>query len=161
MDATEKLAVVERILDDAADELGDPTPLVLERFHRAFPAGKALFCHHGGRNSSRMEADMVRSVLYCVMIWFERPAEVEIMFNHTIPHHEMLNIDTGYFSGLLAATLDVIGETLPAGDETRQAVWSELETQLLVLVEASSLASLGFSPSREPAVPGTRPGPVA
>lgn len=158
MDATEKLAVVEGIL---ADEVGDLTPVVLERFHRAFPAGQALFCHHGGRNSSRMEADMVRSVLYCLMIWFERPAEVQVMFNHTIPHHQMLNIDTGYFSGLLAATFDVIGETLPAGDQTRRAVWSELETRLLALVEASSLTSLRLSPGWEPAVPAAQSTPAA
>ena len=144
MNNNEKLAVLEEILCRAAEQLGDITPIVLERFFARSPGSKALFDHHGGQNSKRVQADMVESVLYCLMVWFERRTEIEIMFGHTVPHHEMLNISPDDFAGLLASTMEVIEQTIPASNTTQQAVWAELKTDLLALVSSSSLAELGI-----------------
>lgn len=142
MKDSDKLQELESILERAAAELGDITPLVLSDFYSLHPGSRELFGHHGGQNMSRMEADMVESALYCLMTWFDRPAEIEIMFTHTIPHHEMLDIPVEQFAGLLESTLRVLGETLPADDSRGARIWNELETSLLELAKSSSLSTL-------------------
>jgi hypothetical protein len=142
MNNSAKLQVLESVLERAADELGDITPAVLSNFYNAHPGSRELFGHHGGQNMSRMEADMVESALYCLMTWFDRPVEIEIMFTHTIPHHEMLDIPVDQFAGLLESTIRVLGETLPADDKQGALVWSELEHSLLELARNSSLSTL-------------------
>ena len=144
MNNTDKLEVLESILDRAAGELGDVTPAVLAHFYTLHPGSRDLFGHHGGQNRSRMEADMVGSALYCLMTWFDRPAEIEIMFTHTIPHHEMLDIPVEQFTGLLESTIHVVGDTLPADDSVSATVWRELENSLLELARNSSLSTLSL-----------------
>lgn len=144
MNNTEKLTILEEILYKAAEDLGDINPKVMEEFYVAYPEALALFIEHGGQRRERLENDMVESALYCLMAWFESPSEIEIMFSHTVPHHEILNIPPEFFSGLLLATMSVIEKTLIDSDEVKLAVWSELKTKLLSLVNDSSLASLGM-----------------
>lgn len=144
MNNSEKLQVLESILERAANELGDITPVVLADFYSLHPGSRELFGHHGGQNMSRMESDMVESALYCLMTWFDRPAEIEVMFTHTIPHHEMLDIPVEQFAGLLQSTLRVLGKTLPDGDNRDTRIWGELESSLLELAQNSSLSTLGM-----------------
>jgi hypothetical protein len=139
---SDKLQVLESILERAADELGDITPLVMADFYSLHPGSRELFGHHGGQNVGRMEADMVESALYCLMTWFDRPAEIEIMFTHTIPHHEMLNIPVEQFAGLLESTIRVLGATLATDDSSGACIWGELEDSLLKLAKNSSLSTL-------------------
>ena len=144
MNNTEKLAVLEEILYKAAEDLGDINPRVMEEFYLAYPAALPLFIEHGGMKKDRLENDMVESAVYCLMSWFENPAEIEIMFSHTVPHHEILNIPPEFFSGLLMTTMSVIEKTLTDSDEVKLAVWTELKTKLLSLVNDSSLSSMGM-----------------
>ena len=145
MTKSEKQAILEEILYRAADETGDLTPVVMKRFYEGFPESRSLFEHHGGKNCRRMEADMVESALYSLMTWYESPAEIEIMFGHTIPHHELLNIPVDIFDGLLTITLAVIEESLDPTNRDHREVWRELEISLHGLVKSSSLSSLGIS----------------
>lgn len=142
MNNTEKTAVLEDILTHAADTLGDITPLVLERFFHNHPEAQELFKYHGSTNSGRMAEDMVASATYCLTAWFERPEEIEAMFCHTVPHHEILNINKSHFSGLLAATMQVIEDTLPDDSAAQKAVWKELNDRLLALVDTFSLDAI-------------------
>lgn len=145
MNNDEKLSVVDRILENVADQLGDISPLVLDRFHRDHPEAKALFSHHGGSRTTQLENDMVESAVYCLMIWFESPAEIEVMFSNTVPHHELLKIPAELFSSLLETTHNVIEKTIPERDQPSQRVWAELKRTLVELAKASSLESLNLA----------------
>ncbi|HPU15403.1 MAG TPA: hypothetical protein PK808_04910, partial [Polymorphobacter sp.] len=87
MTVATKSEILESILLRAADVVGDITAPVMARFYRDHADARACFDRLGNDDAAKLEAEMVETVLYCVMTWIERPSEIEIILNNTVPHH--------------------------------------------------------------------------
>lgn len=137
MDTT-KYRIVETALERAAEQLGDVTPLVIGRFLARCPDAEASFAQHWPHNPERLKAEMVDNALYCIMTWFERRAEIEIILYTSVPHHvETLKIPAQWYRELLGATVDVLAGTCPEAAADEAALWVELRAALTGLVDAA------------------------
>lgn len=133
-----KQQIIEAALERAAAQLGDITPLVMARFLVRCPDAEPSFAHHWPDNPQRLQAEMVDNALYCVMTWFERRAEIEIILCTSVPHHvETLKIPGHWYRELLAATVDVLALTCPAAGAEEAALWAELRGALIRLVDVA------------------------
>lgn len=133
-----KFQLVERALERAAEQLGDITAPVMARFFARCPDAEASFAHHWPQNPERLQAEMVDNALYCIMVWYERRAEIEIIIYTSVPHHaETLKIPSHWYRELLAATVDVLAETCPSGAAEEAAMWADLRAALTGLVDAA------------------------
>lgn len=130
--ADERLGLIERGLERAAERLGDITPLVMAQFYARFPDARASFVHHAAWHPERLEAEMVDNALYCAMTWFERRSEIEIIFDQSVPHHQhTLKIPPEWYGGLIGAVLDVLEPTVPGDEVEERAAWAALRAGLL------------------------------
>lgn len=133
-----KQQIIEAALERAADQLGDITPLVMARFLARCPDAEASFVEHWPHNPQRLQAEMVDNALYCVMTWFERRSEIEIIIYTSVPHHaETLHIPAIWYRELLAATVEVLAQTCPPDAVEEAAMWEELDGALTALVDAA------------------------
>lgn len=131
MDRAEKLALLDDSLTRAAEALGDVTPHAMALYYARHPGAAASFEHHGLGKTAALEAEMVENSLYCLMHCLDRPAEIEILLENSVPHHHFtLEIPLGWYQGLLDATIDVIADTVPADAVGEQQVWAEIRERL-------------------------------
>lgn len=127
------------VLEQAAESVGDITQPVLELLYQRMPESRLAFEQHGGKKIGELEASMVEQVLYCLMTWYERPVEVEIILRETVPHHiETLDIPQDVFHGLLRATLDVLESSVIELDAAQRESLADLRSELGDIIEASS-----------------------
>lgn len=142
MNTTDKISTVEQILSRAAEQLGDVTASVMERYYRSHPETRAAFEAHGYSDRSQLEGIMIENSLYCLMYWFESPGEIEILLAGSVPHHsETLQVSPKWYADLLEATAEFIATTIPADNAQELAVWDELRSDLRNLIEQSSQAA--------------------
>ncbi|MEW4466504.1 hypothetical protein AB1K62_01560 [Parasphingorhabdus sp. JC815] len=131
----DKQALLETSLERAADRLGDITDPVMNRYYAVHPGARKSFQEHGLGNTVKLEAEMVESVVYCLMTWLDRPEEIRIMFGSTVPHHEeALAVNSDWFSGLVDAAVHVIVETIPDTHQDEHALWQEIHKGLSDLI---------------------------
>lgn len=135
MDLNAKMNLLETSLERAADALGDITDPVMERYYAVHPRARASFREHGLGNTVKLEAEMVESVVYCLMNWLDRPQEIRVMFGSTVPHHEeTLHVDSNWFTGLVDAATHVITETIPAAKQDERELWEEIHHGVNALI---------------------------
>lgn len=131
MDRAEKLALLDDSLTRAAEVIGDITPVVMARYYTRYPEAVASFEHHGMGRTAALEGEMVENCLYCLMHCIERPTEIEILLDTSVPHHHFtLNVPLTWYQGLLDETIDVIAETIPADAADEQRLWAEIREKL-------------------------------
>lgn len=136
MQTKQKNELLEGSLDRAGAVLGDVTEPVMAKYYVSHPGAKISFQEHGLGNSVKLEAEMVESVIYCLMNWYDRPEEIRIMFGSTVPHHKhALNVSSEWFAGLIDAAITIISDTVPATSGDELAVWAEIRTGFETLVE--------------------------
>ena len=134
MDAKEKMAVVDRILTRAAEEVGDLTPPAMAAYYRRQPQARELFAKHASGNMGN---------LYCLMYWYDSPGEVEILLTGSVPHHsDTLDVPPNLYLELLDATAGVIEETIPADNREERRVWTELCEDLRQVIRDSGRFAL-------------------
>lgn len=131
-----KQAQLDNLLEHVADQLGDITPLVMDRFYRDYPEARVLFVDLACGYPERLEASMVESALYCVMTWFERPAEIHIILAEAVPHHELLGVPVAQFIGLQVAVIDTIVSALPSDGTHDRALLVEIGAALTEVISA-------------------------
>lgn len=140
MDVTSKMNLLENTLERAAAQLGDITEPVIARYYQEHPAAEKSFREHGLGNTRKLEAEMVESVVYCIMNWLERPQEIRIMFGSTVPHHEdTLRVSSDWFTGLVNAAAYVIGDTIPSAKHDERLVLQEIHAGLTNVVEEARI----------------------
>lgn len=133
---SERLQMLEVALERVATDLGDPTAPIMTEFYNRFPDARASFEHHWPGKAERLEAEMVGNVLYFLMTWYERQAEVEIAFASSVPHHEVaLAIPPAWYGGMIAAAITVLSQG--AASQAERAMWQELHRAFGHLVESS------------------------
>lgn len=131
MEHAEKLALLDRSLARAADAIGDVTPVVMARYYARYPEAAASFDHHGMGRTAALEGEMVENCLYCMMYCLERPIEIEILLDSSVPHHHFtLEVPLVWYQGLLDTTIDVIAETVPVDAVDEQRLWKEIRDRL-------------------------------
>ena len=131
MDRAEKMALLDRGLTRAAEVVGDITPVVMARYYARFPEAAASFEHYGMGRTAALEAEMVDNSLYCLMYCIERPMEIQILLENSVPHHHFtLTVPIGWYQGLLDTAIDVIAATVPADAADEQGLWEEIRGQL-------------------------------
>tara|TARA_R110002033_G_scaffold166169_1_gene204581 strand:+ start:770 stop:1195 length:426 start_codon:yes stop_codon:yes gene_type:complete len=136
MQTERKNELLESSLERAAEVLGDVTEPVMAEYYANHPQAQISFEKHGLGNSVKLEAEMVESVIYCLMNWYDRPDEIRIMFSSTVPHHEdTLNVSNEWFSGLISAAINVISNTIPSTRKDELEVWHEIHAGLETLVD--------------------------
>ena len=136
MQTKQKNELLEASLERAATILGDVTEPVMARYYASHPRAKISFQEHGLGNSVKLEAEMVESVIYCLMNWHDRPEEIRIMFGSTVPHHKhALNVSSEWFAGLIDAAITIISDTVPEASADELAVRAEIRTGFQTLVE--------------------------
>jgi hypothetical protein len=131
--------IIDRCLEYAAEMFGDIHAPVLEKYHLRLPGAKAELERHG--NSVELEHSMVEQALYCLMTWFERPAEVQIVLRDTVPHHiDTLKVPMRYLEELMNVVFDVIAEALPVTAIAEITTLNKLREEIqLTLHEAVSV----------------------
>lgn len=139
MDRERKRELAEASLERAAGQIGDITVPAMERYYALLPEARAMFVHHDPYDPHRLEGSMVEQALFCLLLWFESPAEIRILLETTVPHHiETLNVDERTFSTLLEVVCDIVGELIPPQCEDERAVWAELRADLLKICAKSA-----------------------
>lgn len=132
-----RLPLAEAALEHAAEVLGDVTPLIMAEFFARYPEAEASFAHHSPHNPAKLESEMVGNALYCLMTWCERRAEVDIILQTSAPHHnDTLKVPYGWYSGLIAATADVLARA--SRDEDERALWRGISAELQEAVAAAA-----------------------
>ena len=140
MDAGARQALLETGLARAAELLGDVTGAVMAAFYARFPEARSAFDRLALGRREQLEGEMVEQALYCVMNWFDRPGEIEIILLGSVPHHgDTLMVDPSWYEGLIAATGTVLAATVPAGAADERAVWAEVDGELRALVCQSAV----------------------
>lgn len=130
-DRAEKLELLDRSLMRAAEAVGDITPLVMARYYARHPRAAASFEHHGQGRTAALEGEMVENCLYCLMHCMDRPTEIEILLENSVPHHHFtLEVPLDWYQGLVDATIDVIAKTVPADAGDERALWEEIRRRL-------------------------------
>lgn len=122
-----KRVALEAILERAAEEAGDITRPVIERFYARFPDARAAFLRLADGDLAHVEARMVENCLYCVMEWWGRPGEVAGLLEDSVPHHvRTLEVSADWYWGMLEEALAVLGETIAPDAPGDRALWNEL-----------------------------------
>lgn len=133
---TRRQALIEAGLERAAEIVGDVTGPVIAAYYRRFPEARASFEHHDPRTPHRLEAEMVENALYCVMNWFERRTEIEILLDQSVPHHSAtLAVPPDWYSGLIAAVIEVILPTVPEEASDEREAWAVLGVALAARID--------------------------
>lgn len=136
MDNNTEVEILEQILFRAAEQLGDITEPVMAAYYARFPEAKASFDHHSLGNIAYLEGQMVENSVFCLMRWVEAPSEIRIMFAESVPHHnDTLRIPPEWYAGLIEATADVIGNSIPADRPREKMLWDQTRQDLRALVE--------------------------
>jgi hypothetical protein len=131
MDRAEKLALLEASLTRAAEVLGDVTPHVMNLYYARHPGAAASFEHHGLGKTAALEGEMIENCLYCLMYCLERPTEIEILLENSVPHHHFtLEVPLDWYQGLVDAAIDVMAGTVPADATAEQHVWAQIRERL-------------------------------
>ena len=136
MEKSTDAGLIDRCLAFAADKIGDLHPPVLEKYHDRLPGAKAELARHD--DSGELEHSMVEQALYCLMTWFVRPMEVQIVLRETVPHHiQTLMVPLPYLEQPITALIDVVGEAVPLTAEAELMTLNKLQKELqLTLREA-------------------------
>ena len=136
MEKSTDAELIDRCLAFAADKIGDLHPPVLEKYHDRLPGAKAELARHD--DSGELEHSMVEQALYCLMTWFVRPMEVQIVLRETVPHHiQTLMVPLPYLEELINALIDVVSEAVPLTAEAERMTLNKLQKELqLTLREA-------------------------
>lgn len=133
----DRAAVLESLLVRAAERLGDLRPHVMARFYQRFPKAPAVFETESAGHRETLEGQMVAQTLWCLMTWVERPIEVRIVLQTTVPHHAAaLQVPAPLFAGFIDAVMETIAATIP-GDAPH-------ELALLAAIQQGLLAEVAF-----------------
>ena len=111
--AGDRLEVVHRGLERLAEERGDITQEVLERYYSDQPGARESFRQHGLNDVHGLEARMVEESVYLLLRWVEDPPATKIDQATTIVHHnDTLAVGPRWYMCLIDAVLAILLETV-------------------------------------------------
>jgi len=135
-DAVDAVAHVDAILMRAAEQVGDLTQPAMAGFYLRFPEAKPVFDEFNRGWMGQLEGQMIENSVYCLMRWCEAPGEIEVMLLGSVSHHQAtLHVPADWYGGLIEATAEVVGDTIPVENAAEQKVWAALRGDLRALIE--------------------------
>ena len=132
----DRKALVHEGLNRLAEERGDITAEVLERYYASQPAARQSFERHGLNDVAGLEARMVSESVYLLLRWVEEPAAARIDQATTIVHHnDTLDIGPRWYMGLIDAVLDIL---LEAANEKpgEHAAWLAIRAEIARFIDS-------------------------
>lgn len=146
----EKAALIEDIMFQAAEQLGDITELAMKRYYARFPDAVELFERLSIGERLQLEGRMVENTVFCIMRWFESPFEVKVLLSESLQHHEeTLEVIAQWYIELIDVVADIIRETIPETNTRQHAVFQEvLEALHQVTRDAAALSQRKFAVKR-------------
>jgi hemoglobin-like flavoprotein len=137
MDATiDREGLVRESLERLAQQRGDITAEVLERYYTAHPGARQSFERHGLNDTAGLEARMVSESVYLLLRWVEEPVAARIDQATTIVHHnDTLDIGPRWYMGLIDAVVDILVEA--AGDAPdERALWETIRKEIARFIDS-------------------------
>ena len=135
--SVERVALAHASLARLADQRGDVTVPVLERYYAVMPDARRSFIDHGLGDVAGLEARMVAESFYLLLRWVEEPSATRIDQATTIVHHnDTLAIGPRWYMGLVDAALEVLLETVPPEAVDEQAMWQELRREIALFIDS-------------------------
>lgn len=135
-----KAALIEQIMYRAAEQIGDITAPVMERYYQRFPDAVACFEKLGNGDRGLLEGQMVENSVFCLMRWYESPFEVKVLISESLRHHEeTLEIVFQWYIELIRMVSELIGETIPETHYEEQQAWQEVSAALTQVMEETCL----------------------
>jgi len=134
------LELFEKILEKAAEKLGDIHPLILQRFFAEHPSASEVFSQHGGIHMASMQNTMIDWGLYCLMGWLDYKGEAMNALTDAVRQHEHSEIEPQLTRGLMSSIFAVIGQSIDSSDISELRLWNRIESEILdflVKTEAS------------------------
>jgi hypothetical protein len=137
MDAPiDRAALVRESLERLAEERGDITAEVLERYYTAQPDARQSFERHGLGDIASLEARMVSESVYLMLRWVEEPGAAKIDQATTIVHHnDTLGIGPRWYMGLIDAVVDILLEAA-ADQPDERAVWQTIRREIACFIDS-------------------------
>ncbi|GGD95032.1 hypothetical protein GCM10011515_13550 [Tsuneonella deserti] len=134
--AGDRVAVVRESLEELAQERGDITAEVLDRYYAAQPDARASFARHGLGDVAGLEARMVSESIYLLLRWVEEPSAARIDQATTIVHHnDTLDIGPRRYMGLIDAVIDILLEA--SEDKAEQhAMWQAIRAEIAFFIDS-------------------------
>jgi hypothetical protein len=137
MDATiDRGALVREGLDRLAQERGDITAEVLDRYYTAQPDARQSFERHGLNDIAGLEARMVSESVFLLLRWVEEPVAARIDQATTIVHHnDTLDIGPRWYMGMVDAVLEILIEAAGGRPEER-AAWQAIRSEIARFIDS-------------------------
>ncbi len=137
MDAPiDRATLVRERLERLAEERGDITAEVLERYYAAQPDARQSFERHGLSDIAGLEARMVSETVYLLLRWVEEPGAVKIDQATTIVHHnDTLDIGPRWYMGLVDAVIDILLEAAVDRPDER-AAWRAIRSEIARFIDS-------------------------
>ncbi|BFM18064.1 hypothetical protein R50073_42470 [Maricurvus nonylphenolicus] len=140
MTSATKKQLLEEILDNTAEKVGDITPYALKLFYTRCPEAKQKFASLGYGNAKNLELSMVDAALYCLMAWLYEPNIVRSKLENAVPLHDYWEVSLLHIIELQRAVFHVVGSAIDDKDTQKKELLSEIETSVLSAIEDISQA---------------------
>lgn len=133
----DRTALAETSMARLAEQKGDITAAVIERYFRSMPEARASFAHHGLGNQAELEGRMVAETAFLLLKWAESPAVARVEQGTTIVHHQdTLVIGPQWYMGLIDAVLCELLETIPADAPAERELWLTVRAEIAAFIES-------------------------
>ena len=135
--AADRVALVQAGLERLAEQRGDITQAVLDRYYAEQAGARESFVHHGEGDLHGLEARMVSESIYLLLRWVEEPAAVRIDQASTIVHHnDTLKVGPRWYMGLVDAVLAIVLETVPEEAKQERATWMAIRSEIAAFIDS-------------------------
>ena len=135
-DCSDPQALVEISFTRLAEQRGDVTADVIDRYYRHFPGVEESFAHHGMSDVAELEGRMVTATIFMLMQWVENPNATKIEQGTTIVHHQdVLVIGPLWYAGLVDVVLAVLLETVPDDCPNEHAFWRAIREDIISFID--------------------------
>lgn len=134
--SADRVALVQAGLERLAEQRGDITQAVLDRYYAEQAGARESFLHHGEGDLHGLEARMVSESIYLLLRWVEEPAAVRIDQASTIVHHnDTLKVGPRWYMGLIDAVLAIVLETVPTGATHERETWQGIRSEIAAFID--------------------------
>lgn len=128
--------LAEASFERLAEEYGDITERVIERYYGTHSDAQASFAHHGLGDTAELEGRMVSTTAFMLMQWASDPVSTRIAQGTTIVHHQdTLLIGPRLYIGLIDAVLEVLFETIPSGAVDERQLWLAVRQDIVAFID--------------------------
>ncbi|MFA7555877.1 MAG: hypothetical protein WCY88_16660 [Spongiibacteraceae bacterium] len=125
------LKLLDKILEEAAENIGDIHPIIMNKFLTDYQKSSEIFSHHGGVHVKSMQNTMIDWGLYCLIGWINYKGEAKSVLTDAIRQHKQSSIDPQLTRGLMKCIFTVIGQNINPSSISELRLWNRIESEIL------------------------------